>query len=174
MRTAVVILPRQEGSVQRCLGCVWRSTPCFLSTTYSIMPSVSFRDLGLAPTVLLLLQASLQRRPLSSNAVRRGRCHGLLGNSFHQTEKRVHMTCHGQTGGKHLQDSRLLHHHHHHHTTTTPPPHHHHHHYLKYSASALEAAPRRGLLLPLLPRGLRVSVPEVRRYELGERARVLG
>ena len=37
----------------------------------------------------------------------------------------------------------------------------------------LEAAPHRGLLLPLLPRGLRVSVPEVQRYELGDRVRVL-
>jgi len=43
----------------------------------------------------------------------------------------------------------------------------------KYPANALEAAPRRGLLLPLLPHGLRVPVPEVRRHELCERARVL-
>ena len=43
----------------------------------------------------------------------------------------------------------------------------------KYPANALEAAPRRGLLLPLLLRSLRVSVPEVRRHELGEWVRVL-
>jgi len=43
----------------------------------------------------------------------------------------------------------------------------------KHSASTLEAAPRHGLLLPLLPRGLRVSVPEVWRHKLGERFRIL-
>jgi len=44
---------------------------------------------------------------------------------------------------------------------------------LKHPANALEAAPRRGLLLPFLPRGLRASIPEVRRHGLGERVRVL-
>jgi len=57
-----------------------RSIPCFLSTTYSIMPLVSFRDPDLAPSVLLLLKESLPRRPLSSNVVRCGRCHVFLGN----------------------------------------------------------------------------------------------
>ena len=68
--------------------------------------------------------------------------------TFHQTEKRVDMKCRGQQAIKHSQGYRAL---------TSPPP-------LplppplpppqKHPANALEAAPRRGFLLSLLPRAL--------------------
>ena len=89
------------------------------------------------------------------------------GRPVARQKKRVRITLRGQQAVKHSQGYRAL--------TSPPPP-------TppptppqpqKYPANALEAVPRSGLLLLLLPRGLRVSVPEVRRRELGEQARVL-
>ena len=106
-----------------------------------------------------------------------GNNRGPASGSISSDRKRAHMTCRGQQAVIIHKATGLLHRrpttttttttntNTNTNTTTNTTT--------KTPANALEAAPRRGLLLPLLPHGLRVSVPEVRRHELGERTRVL-